>query len=153
MVEITGDLWRHHAAGAVVAITTNAMVNSRGEVVMPRGCALQARERFPQLPRTLGGLIRTHGIHVFDLGHRIVSFPIEADPWQPPDLRLIEQSCRELVELADYKGWEIIVVPRPGCGGGGLRWSDVRAILGRHFDDRFYVITMQEQGHAKSEKR
>jgi len=142
--EMVGDLWAEHAAGSVVAITTNGMVNRVGRAIMPRGCARQARERFPDLLQTLGSLLRHHGNHVFDLGHKIVSFPVEEDPYQNSDIRLIEQSCKELVELAEIKGWQKIVVPRPGCGGGGLSWSLVKSVVAKHFDDRFHVITMEE---------
>jgi hypothetical protein len=145
MKEIIGDMWQEHAKGAVVAITTNGTVNKVGRAVMLRGCARQAREHFPELMKTLGSLISQHGNHVFDLGHQIVSFPVETDPYQVPETGLIEQSCRELVELADYKGWQKVVVPRPGCGGGGLEWLEVKTILERHFDERFHVITIQEQ--------
>jgi hypothetical protein len=144
MLEITGDLWAEHANGAVVVITTNGMVNKVGRAVMLSGCARQACERFPDFLKTHGSLLSLHGNHVFDLGHHVVSFPIEEAPYQVPDQRLIEQSCRELVALADYKGWRKVVVPRPGCGGGGMVWSDVRTVLLRHFDDRFHVITSQE---------
>lgn len=144
MKEILGDLWQQHAEGAVVAITTNGAVNKVGKAIMLRGCARQARARYPELLKTLGTLLRHHGNHVFDLGHQIVSFPVEEDPYQVPGLCLIDQSCRELVELADYKGWQKIVVPRPGCGGGGLEWSEVRTILLRHFDERFHIITLRE---------
>jgi hypothetical protein len=151
MHEIVGDLWSEHAMGAVVAITTNGAVNKVGRAVMLRGCARQARERFPDLLKTLGTLIRHHGNHVFDLGHQIVSFPVEQDPYQVPDLRLIERSCLELVELSDYKGWCRVVVPRPGCGAGGLEWHDVRKILARHLDDRFHIITIKEDSYETGE--
>lgn len=144
MREIVGDLWDEHARGAIVAITTNGMVNKVGRAVMPRGCARQARERFPEILNTLGLCLSLHGNHVFDLGHQIVSFPVEEDPYQVAETRLIDQSCRELAELADYKGWQKIVVPRPGCGGGGLEWSAVKTILTRHFDERFHVISSKE---------
>lgn len=144
MKEIIGDMWQEHAEGAVVAITTNGAVNKVGKATMLRGCARQARARYPDLLQTLGALIRQHGNHVFDLGHQIVSFPVEVDPYQVPEMRLIEQSCRELVELADYKGWQKIVVPRPGCGSGGLNWPEIKTLLERHFDERFHVITIQE---------
>ena len=82
-------------------------------------------------------------VRIFDLGCRIVSFPVEENPYQNPELRLIEQSCQELVELANYKGWQKVVVPRPGCGGGGLCWGEVRPILQKYLDDRFHVISME----------
>ncbi len=148
MREIIGDLWKEHADGAVVAITTNGMLTKAGKAVMPRGCARQARDRFPDLPQILGEQLLNHGRHVFDLGRRIVSFPVEVDPYRNPELEIIEESCRELVELADYKGWHKVVVPRPGCGGGGLEWAVVRPVLQRYFDGRFYVITVQEPDDA-----
>lgn len=141
MREVTGDLWDWHAQGAVIAITTGAAVDKRGRSLMLRGCARQAQDRNPRLREILGSLIVQHGSHVFDLGNRIVSFPVETTPFENPGLGRIEQSCRELVELADYKGWQQIVVPRPGCGGGGLDWSEVRPVLERYFDRRFLVIT------------
>ncbi len=143
MDEICGNLWDEHTQGAVVAITTNGLVSKSGRCPMPRGCARQAAERYPELPGTLGRLILERGNHVFNLGHRLVSFPVEEDPYRNPELGLIERSCRELVALADATNWNKIVVPRPGCGGGGLQWGDVRPILQRYFDTRFYVISME----------
>ena len=131
-----------------MAITTSEMLSKAGSAVMLRGCSRQARQRYPQLPKTLGRLIRQHGSHVFDLGRRLVSFPVEEDPYQLADLQIVERSARELVELADYKGWQRVVVPRPGCGGGGLVWADVRPLLAKHFDDRFLVITDKEVADA-----
>ena len=54
MKEIIGDMWQEHAEGTVVAITTNGAVNKVGRAIMLRGCALQAREHFPELMKTLG---------------------------------------------------------------------------------------------------
>lgn len=143
MRELQGDLWKLYATGSVVAITTGGQVNRDGCCAMPRGCARQALERLAGLDWTLGQLILTHGNHVFDLGRRVVSFPVENSPLEVPSLALIAQSCRELVELADYKGWTEMVVPRPGCGGGGLEWSSVRPLLEEYFDERFLVIHLE----------
>jgi hypothetical protein len=144
MQEIIGDIWDHHRQGAVIAITTGGCVRKDGTCDMPRGCARQAKERFPDLNWHLGQQISMHGNHVFDLGRRIVSFPVENNPFERPEFGLIEQSCRELVELVNYKGWRQIIVPRPGCGGGGLEWREVKPILDKHFDGRFLVITSGE---------
>lgn len=150
MREIRGDLWGDHGT-ARIAITTGGLVSPRGECVMTRGCARQARERYPGLAAELGALIREGGNHVFALGAGLVSFPVEESPWEVPGLRLVERSCRELVALTDDRGWEKVVVPRPGCGSGGLSWAEVRPILQRHFDDRFCVIT-QEQEESQVER-
>ena len=144
MNEIVGDLWAEHVTGAFVVVTTNGLLTKSGKSIMPRGCARQAADRYPEIRQTLGRLLLNHGNHVFDLGRRIVSFPVEEDPYQNPDIRLIEQSCKELVDLVNDKDWQKIVVPRPGCGGGGLSWADVEPVLEKYFDDRFYVISMEE---------
>lgn len=142
MVETHGDIWDYRGR-AVIAITTNGLVSGKGEAILGRGCASQARERFPGLSWRLGELLRTHGNHVHPLGPGIVSFPVEDSPWALPDLRLIRRSAMELRMLADRNGWSLVVVPRPGCGGGGLSWSEVRPLLADVFDDRFVVITAE----------
>ncbi len=139
MREIFGNLWDYHGQ-AVIGVTTAGQVSRKGECIMLRGCARQARERFPDLPKKLGELIRAHGNHVFYLGKGIFNFPVENSPFEVPDFRLIERSCRELVVLTDREGWARVVLPRPGCGGGGLEWSSVRPILERYLDERFLVI-------------
>ena len=88
MVETIGDLW-DWLGRAPLAVTTNGSLNRRGECPMPRGCARQARERFPDLPAILGALLAARGNHVFELGRGLLSFPVEEHWLDPPDLRLI----------------------------------------------------------------
>jgi len=142
---ISGNLWEYHHNGAVIAITTGGLLLKDGRCAMPSGCARQAADQFPSLPHTLGEQIRNFGMHVFDLGQRIVSFPVENSPFENPELRIIERSCRELIELVNYKQWEKIIVPRPGCGRGGLSWKEVEPLLERYFDDRFYIINNERE--------
>ena len=141
MQEIRGNLW-DWLGHAPLAITTNGTVNRKGDCPMPRGCARQARERFPELPALLGGLLAARGNHVFELGHGLLSFPVEGHWLDPPDLTLIERSAREVRELAEERGWPLVVLPRPGCGGGGLAWEEVRPRLAAHLDQRFRIITL-----------
>ena len=140
MQEVYGDLWSYHGS-VPIGISTAGQVSRKGNCVMLRGCGRQAKERFPDLPQRLGALILAQGNHVFKLGCGLFSFPVEHGPFEVPDLRLIERSCGELVVLADEQGWQQVVVPRPGCGGGGLEWHQVKPLLERHFDGRFQIIT------------
>jgi hypothetical protein len=140
MLETVGDIWAF-AAESVVVITTNGSLTRDGRAIFGHGVARQATLRFPVLAEILGKLISEQGNHVFNLGYGIASFPVEDTPWSLPDLSLIARSAHELRLLADRTGWSKIVVPRPGCGGGGLAWKDVQPLLAPWFDDRFVVIS------------
>lgn len=142
MREAEADLWTLHAAGAVVCLTTNGLVPREGPARLGRGAARQAGERFPWLAERLGARLRAAGNHVHALGERLVAFPVEHHPEELPDLDLVERSARELAALATAEGWAEVVLPRPGCGGGGLSWErEVRPRVAPHLDDRFLVVT------------
>ena len=47
----------------------------------------------------------------------------------------------ELVILSDENGYNKVLLPRPGCGHGGLNWErDVKPLLQERLDDRFIVV-------------
>ena len=140
MLEACDDIWSYYGRG-VIAITTSGSLTRIGKAVMGRGVARQAVLRFPGLPEALGVLLQERGNHVHLLGEGIVSFPVEESAWACPDLRLISRSALELRQMADREGWKMVVVPRPGCGGGGLDWREVRPLLDEYFDARFVVVS------------
>jgi hypothetical protein len=143
MLETIGDIWEHADRADVIAITTNGSLTRDGRAVFGRGVANQAALRFPLLADILGRQLAEQGNHVFDLGFGITSFPVEETAWSQPDLRIIARSAEELRRLADRSGWQRVMVPRPGCGGGGLAWKDVLPTLAPWFDDRFVIISQQ----------
>ncbi len=53
---------------------------------------------------------------------------------------IICNSARNLVRLAESEGWENVVIPRPGCGAGGLKWKHVKEHLDAILGDKFYII-------------
>jgi hypothetical protein len=140
MFEIAGDIW-DYTDSAVIVITTNGSLTPDGRAIFGRGVARQAALHYPSLAHKLGRLLKEKGNHVLDLGDGIVTFPVEETPWSLPDPRLIARSAQELRQLADLSGWRQIIVPRPGCGGGGLAWEDVKPLLEPWFDERFVVIS------------
>lgn len=133
MREAFGDLWTFAAQpNAVACITTNGYVNGRGECVMGRGVALQAKKRFGrEIATELGRLIKAHGNQVYQIGNKygLFSFPTKHVWWRPSDLVLIEKSARELKDIAVLRPEWTFYLPRPGCANGGLRWEDVRPVL------------------------
>lgn len=141
MLEAVGDIWKYAGVADVLAISTSGSLTRDGRAVLGRGVARQAALRYPALAENMGRLLAERGNHVFDLGCGIVSFPVEETAWSLPDLRIIARSARELRVLADHAHWNRVVVPRPGCGGGGLLWRDVQPLLAPWFDERFVVIS------------
>lgn len=143
MREALQDIWSYQGQ-AVLVITTNGSVTRDGRAIMGRGVARQAAERFPELRTKLGRLLQSAGNHVYEIMPGLASFPVEETPFSQPDKRLIRRSAEELCQLADQHQWPMVVVPRPGCGGGGLSWEEVRPLLAELFDDRFIVVSAPE---------
>ena len=164
MIEEEGDMFESYADA--MAITTNGFLKKNNESVMGRGCARQLADLYPWMPRELGRAIGEHGNCVNPIGYhrgtKIYSFPVkpisvvfdgknavghmarkfrkgETIPgWAAvAQLDLIELSARQLKQLADKENHERILIPRPGCGAGELKWEDVRPVLNDILDDRF----------------
>ena len=93
-----------------------------------------------KLPRQKDSLITPVPWH-------IVSFPVKNHWKEDADLKLIEMSCRQLKKMVDKLGWEVVLLPRPGCGLGNLSWKKkVKPIMKKYFgyDDRIVLVHKQE---------
>jgi hypothetical protein len=134
VIEQVADLWAVPADFRV--ITTNGSIRKDGRAVLGRGCAREAAIVYPRLPRLLGKRLQASGnrVHFFsDLelgaGARLglFTFPVKHQWMERADLALISRStaefARQLLASATY------VMPRPGCGNGGLAWRDVAPIV------------------------
>lgn len=113
---------------------------------MGRGCAHEAKLRHPRLPSELGQYILRHGnvpwnYGLTDDGDWLITFPVKHRWFEGADFNLIRESATTLTAIANNETWERVVMPRPGCGNGGLRWADVRRLLTPILDNRFHVIT------------
>jgi len=143
MKEIQGNIWNFHKQGYWIVITTNGIVKSNGEAVMGRGVALQAKQKFPTLPSSLGYYINLNGNVVQHIpGFSIIAFPVKYKWSEKASLELIESSCQGLVRLISIIGVREVYIVRPGCGNGGLDWEDVKPILEKYLDDRFRVVQL-----------
>lgn len=142
MKEIKGDLWGLPGFNKIF-ITTNGYVNSRGQAVMGRGCALEAKRLMPGVDKVLGKSIVLRGNHVILFaiheGKEILSFPVKHNWWEEADIELIKRSCAELMECIDP--WHKVLLPRPGCGNGHLSWEDVKPVIAPLLSDQVYVVS------------
>jgi hypothetical protein len=145
MRNIKGDLFQAVGKASAICITTNGFVKANNTCVMGRGCALEAKKKWPGIDLMLGRLIQKNGNIVQGLGKVsdtiIIAFPVKHNWFEDADLGLIRTSCKQLVSLADRKELTTIVIPRPGCGNGKLKYELVEPILKEELDDRFFIIT------------
>jgi hypothetical protein len=129
--------WKPENAKFVVLITTNGTIKKNGEAVMGRGCAAEAKKLMPSLPADLGSHIRERGNIVMqpmggDDAYEeacLWTFPVKHNWWEKADLELIRKSALRLKTIAKNSKGFTFILPRPGCGNGGLRWKDVKVVL------------------------
>lgn len=145
MIEVRGDMWEYDAP--IKCITTNGFVRADGRAVMGRGVALQATQRYPTIAAKLGTLITMHGNHLNLLGYydsiELWAFPVKHHWHDKASLDLIIRSAKELaVEMDDPNVKGPIVLPKPGCGNGQLRWRMVKPAIESILDDRFHIIDL-----------
>lgn len=146
MISSTGNLWDIPADTYI--ITTNGVIKKNGAAVMGRGCALQAKDMFKGIDYDLGYCIDIVGniptyIGEYKLKERvyeIISFPVKHHWRDKADLSLIERSAKMLPKII-HPG-ATVVMPRPGCGNGGLNWEDVAPVIEPYLDDRFLVVSL-----------
>jgi hypothetical protein len=140
MKHMYGNLWNFHSLGPI-CITTNSIIRKDNTLVMGAGIALQAKQRFPDVPGTLAGLVRKYGNRAFYLSiPNLFSFPTKHDWKDRSDIDLIAQSCHDIVDITGRMGFNRVFLPKPGCANGQLSWADVDAVISRILDDRFTVI-------------
>lgn len=162
MKETIGNLWEYYYKGYPVCITTNGTVRANGELVMGAGCALEAKKIKPNLPLLLGKYVKEKGNFPYALyfdfldflspGRIIVSFPVKENWYDGyARLELIEQSANILAEMVKKRKWEMVVIPRPGCGLGKLNWErEVRPLLEKIFlTDKFCIISKEKNENIK----
>jgi hypothetical protein len=160
MQEGRGDLFECIGKVDFIGITTNGTVKSNGSAVMGRGCALQAKTRWRGLDEYLGSLLRQHGnmpcylgvVDRFKVWRKgdvrrapdetgLISFPVKHRWDQRADIELIKKSADLVKLLVSLWPQCQVVVPRPGCGNGGLNWADVKPQLEPLLDNRFTIIS------------
>jgi len=152
--EVTGDIWKVPCDW--VCVTTNGECNSKGDAVMGKGLALQARKRVLGCEKVLGKLLQLKGNHVHPIGRwmdleasttkRLISVPTKVRWRDKSDVKLIDASCRELLALWTSESTVtrpiMVALPKLGCLNGELDYErQVKPILLRYFADNlcFFV--------------
>lgn len=130
-----------------ICFTSNGIIKRDGRLVMGAGVAKQFRDTFHDLDQQAGTAVKQYG-HICQvvrqtiyLGNslNIVSFPTKYNWKNKSDIKLIERSAIQLVELTDRLIWKKIYLPFPGINNGGLDKEFVTNAINKIFDDRFII--------------
>lgn len=138
MLEECEDFWTVQAD--LRCITTNGALRRNGNAIMGKGIALEARRRYNNVEAILGSFINRYGNHVFSLGYELISFPTKYHWRLDADIQLIKRSAQELVTLLKNNPAKRVLLTRPGCGNGSLKWSDVKVVIQDTLADNKFVI-------------
>lgn len=144
MKQITADIADRTLRPDLVVVTTNGCRTHMGALVMGAGVALKFKLSYPGIDLILGEWVQEKGnvpCLIRKWTPHIISLPTK-NHWQDPSpIDLVENSLRRLVDIVDYHGYRNVVMPRPGCGNGGLAWKGViEELCVKYLDDRFTVV-------------
>lgn len=132
--------------------TTNNIIRLNGTLVMGAGIAKAFKEEFKYIDYTWGKIIQTRKEGGTDDHHVVISGPVNylhnhvyliglqtKRLWSDPSpIELVVESCQKLSDLADTLSLHKVLLPKVGCGLGGLKWADVKKEIG-FLDERFVV--------------
>lgn len=133
-----GDMWSVYEDADLFLITTNSAVTKEGVLVMGRGIALQANQRFPGLARALGqqilktcGSLGTYGVLISSRWPeaKLGAFQVKIDPKQSASLALIQKSTTALCAWCKEHPQASVHLNFPGIGYGGLLREEVLPIV------------------------
>jgi len=142
----TGNMWSAYDDADLFVITTNAAIKRNGALVMGRGIARQARNRFPGLDTALGQQIlsvcgspsaslRTgqgeYGLLVSPRWPtaKLGIFQVKFHYRQAASLDLIRRSTAMLCAWCADHPYTQVALNFPGIGNGRLRREDVLPIV------------------------
>lgn len=153
MKEMTGDLWglAETHPGSVVVVTTNGSITKDGRLVMGRGCAREARDRYKGLDLKLGKQVKKEGnvallhrlsVPTGEYPQWLFTFPVKHYWRDTADIVLIINSARQIEEMIRlWSPHRTVFMPRPGCGNGKLDWGFVKPFLDEILPDNFIAVT------------
>ena len=134
-----GNMWSILGETDGFCITTNSNVRTDGALVMGRGIAREARDRFPDLAYKAGAWILEHcgsngkygllNMGKFGTNACILLFQVKYLWSDNADLELIKNATRELKATAEKYPQKRFDLNYPGIGNGKLQLRNVQPLL------------------------
>lgn len=136
---VIGELWDEIGKSSLLLVTTNSTVRNDGALVMGRGAALEAKERFPTFPFWLGEQMRHYPGGIYGVlwgyqdeqlrrsGTQLGAFQVKIHWRDDASLLVIAFSAGQLALLSQRH--TRIAMNIAGTGNGRLNAHDVLPIL------------------------
>ena len=147
---VYGNMWDIWDSTDCFLITTNSTTKNDGSLVMGRGIARQARDRFPGIDTALGLHIILCAGHLGRYGivtsphwasgnnYKLAAFQVKTHYSNKTDLNLITYSCLRLNRLAKIHPLLRFDLNFPGIGNGKLSRDLVLPTL-EHLPDNVHI--------------
>ncbi len=169
MYIVTGDAFKVFNEYDAFCIPTNGYLKDNGHNVMGAGIAKIANEKW-SLASKLGYYLKLTDADIPYVLDRIdntyiLNFPVKpvyrqatednivghmkgkfklgdyVPGWAcKAEIQIIKRSIYCLQQMVDFYGWNKILLPKPGCGNGGLKWDEVKLAIQSILDNRFFII-------------
>lgn len=150
MTVIVGNMWDEIGVADALFVTTNAVV-WYGCLVMGRGAAQEARDRFPGLAEDFGRILTQYGVAGRKYGvilsrlravkngkeTRLGAFQTKLDWRDSSPLELVRFSTHRLKLHATSRSFERFVLNFPGISNGRLTEAEVLPIISSLPDNVF----------------
>lgn len=130
-----GDMWSQYTDDpkTLFLFCANGVINSKGELVMGKGSAAQAKAMFPGLAKKLGRMVERagwyglYGVVVPD-DVNIGAFQTKKHWRESSQVSYISYALASL-ELECYHRYDTIHLPYPGIGHGDLAMEQVEPLI------------------------
>lgn len=159
MIEIEGNIWDFFPIHATMyrgyrfipVIPINTTIKRNGKLVMGRGLAAQALHMYPGLSHDLGyTILRNPKQSAFFFSPQgapdLMGFAVTKNDWRmPTPLVLLIKTIKSLAITSGHLAPNYnLLIPRLGCGNGGLDWERVvkplfNSLFG-HQNTRVFII-------------
>ena len=128
-----------YTKGNIIHADAEALINTVNTVgVMGKGIALAFKKSFPNNYKIYRQVCKDKKFNIGDLlitttgqltPKYIINFPTKEHWRQKSKIEFIELGMKELIKTIHEKEIKSIAIPPLGCGNGGLKWKEVKAII------------------------
>lgn len=137
MKEVTGDFWKEseRLTNNILVCTVNQVLKEDGRLVMGAGIAKQFRDKHTNLDLIWGyqTYMEQPLLYHYSWPKWLVGLPTKYHWREKSDINLIKSSLIELKYFLKYYNKGNVLMTRPGCGLGGLEWSEIKPIMEQIF--------------------